>query len=162
MQTSNTSRVALRWLLGTAAAIVLAACSAPAGPEIIHDPPMFVIDLRGTVVTGETGLPNDPIAIDSARVDGDTLVAVVTHGGGCTNHTYQLVIGSAWMESFPVQVGARIAHNANGDNCRALLRRSLRMSLRPLADAYRASYHQDHGTVSILLSGAPETLLYKF
>jgi hypothetical protein len=149
-------------LFGTAAAIVLAGCSSPSDPEIIRDPPTYVIDLRGTVVTSDTDLPSDPIAIDSARVEGDLLVAMVTHGGGCAHHTYQLVIGSAWMESFPVQVGARIAHNANGDNCRALLRPSLRMSLRPLADAYRASYHQDHGTVSILLSGTTGTLLYKF
>lgn len=162
MHTSNSPRVALRRLLGTAAAIVLAACSSMADPDIIRGPPTYTIDLQGTVVTGDAGLPSDPITIDSARVDGDTLAVAVTHGGGCASHTYQLVIGTAWMESFPVQVGARIAHNANGDNCRALLRKNLRMSLRPLADAYRASYHQQHSTVSIHLPGATGPLLYKF
>ena len=162
MQTSDTPRVAVRWLLATAAAIVLAACSSLAEPEIIHDPPMYSIDVRSTVVTSDTGLPSDPITIDSARVDGDMLAASVTHGGGCEDHTYQLVIGSAWMESFPVQVVARIAHNANGDSCKALVRQNLRMKLRPLADAYRASYKQDHGTVSIQLSGATGALLYRF
>ncbi len=162
MQTSDTSRFAPRWLLGIAAAIVLAACGTVADPAIIREPPTFSIDLRGTVFTSDTGLPRDPITIDSARVDGDTLAAFVTHGGGCANHTYQLVVGAAWMESFPVQVGARIAHNANGDVCKALLRQNLRMSLRPLAEAYRASYKQEHGTVSIQLSGATGALLYKF
>jgi len=144
------------------AAMVLAACSCAADPAIVRDPPTSSIDVRGTVVTSDTGLPNDAITIDSVRVVGDTLAAVVSHGGGCAVHSYQLVIGSAWMESFPVQVRARIAHNANGDACRALLRRDLRMSLRPLADAYRASYRQDHGSVSIQLSGATIALLYKF
>jgi len=38
----------------------------------------------------------------------------------------------------------------------------LRMSLRPLADAYRASYKQEHGSVAIQLSGATKGLLYVF
>ncbi len=162
MQSSHTSRIAFRWLLGATAAIALAACSSPGDPDIIRDPPTYAIDLRGTVVTAETGLPSDPITIDSARVDGDTLAAVVTHGGGCAPHTYQLVIGNTWMESYPVQVGARIAHNANGDMCRALLRRELRMNLRPLAAAYRAAYKQEHGSVAIRLTGASGNLLYTF
>ncbi|HEY9230153.1 MAG TPA: hypothetical protein VIP11_26105 [Gemmatimonadaceae bacterium] len=145
-----------------AAATVLAACSSAADPQIIRDWPTYSTDLRSTVVATDTGLPNDPISIDSARVVGDTLAVGVNHGGGCANHTYQLVIGNAWMESFPVQVGARIAHNANGDACKALIRRDLRMSLRPLADAYRASYQQEHGSVSIRLSGTTTALLYTF
>ena len=162
MPSSHTSRVGVRRILGAIAAIVLAACTSAADPELIRDPPTYSTDLRTTVVASDTGMPNDPITIDSARVDGDTLVVSVAHGGGCANHTYQLVIGSAWMESFPVQVAARIAHDAHGDGCKALLRRDLRMSLRPLAEAYRASYQQESGTVSIRLAGTAEALLYKF
>jgi hypothetical protein len=159
----NTFRVGRRWFLGTAAALVLAGCSSVADPEIIRDPPPFSNDLVvGTVVTNFSVFPTDSITIDSARVVGDTLTALVSHGGGCANHAYWLVIGSAWMESFPVQTRAHIAHNANGDNCRALLRRKFRMSLRPLADAYRASYRLEHGAVLIQLSGATKALLYTF
>ena len=162
MRSFDTSRDGRRWLLGTTAAIVLAACSCAADPAINRDTPTTADGVHGTVVTNDSGLPSDPITIDSTRVVGDTLAAVVSHGGGCANHSYQLVIGSAWMESFPVQVRARIAHNANGDLCRALLRRELRMSLRPLADAYRASYRQEHGSVAIQLSGTTKGLLYVF
>lgn len=161
MQTPHTSRVALRRLLNTTVAIVLGACSS-VDPDIDRDLPTSSIDVRRTVVTSDSGMPSDPITIDSTRIDGDTLAVSVSHGGGCANHSYQLVIGTAWMESFPVQVRARIAHDANGDKCRALLRRNLRMSLRPLADAYRASYRQEHGAVSIQLSGATGALLYRF
>ncbi|MBC8090340.1 MAG: hypothetical protein H7Z40_24030 [Phycisphaerae bacterium] len=159
---SGTSRMGHRWLLGMTAAITLAVCSCATDPEINPGPPAPSGGLAGTVVTNDPALPNDPITIDSARVVGDTLVAAVSHGGGCTEHTYQLVIGTAWMESFPVQVRARIAHNAKGDPCRALLRKELRMALRPLKGAYRASYKQEHGTVAIQLAGATKTLLYMF
>lgn len=162
MRSSHTPRVGRRWLLGIAAAVVLAACTSASDPEIIRDPPTYATELRSTVFATDTGLPNDPIAIDSARVDGDTLAVSVRHGGGCGNHTYQLVIGSTWMESFPVQVGARIAHDANHDSCRALIVRHLRMSLRPLKDAYRASYRQEHGSVTIRLEGSTAALSYKF
>lgn len=113
-------------------------------------------------MTSNDRLPNSAIAIDSARVVGETLVAVVSHGGGCTEHSYQLVIGTAWMESSPVQVRARLAHDANGDMCRALIRRELLIPLRPLADAYRSSYKQQHGSVSIQLTGSTSPLLFVF
>ena len=162
MHASHTLSIGHRRLLGTAAALVLAACSSASEPDVIRDPPTSAIDVRGTVVANDPGFPNDAITIDSARVVGDTLSAFVSHGGGCSNHGYQLVIGTAWMESFPVQVGGRIAHNANGDMCRALLKRNIRMNLLPLANAYRSSYQQTHGSVLIQLSGATKTLLYVF
>lgn len=161
MRILNTFRGA-RWLLGVSATIVLAACTTSSDPEIIRDPPTFATSLRGTIVAVDSGFPNDPITIDSARVDGDTLAVSVSDGGGCMNHTYQLVIGSAWMESFPVQVGARIAHDAMGDACKAIVRRDLRISLHPLASAYFSSYQQEHGTIAIRLLGYPDALLYKF
>lgn len=159
MRSINISRSRHRWLVGTAAALVLAACSAC---DSSGDEPASSIGLLGTVVTSADGAPNDALTIDSARVVGNNLVANVSHGGGCTDHRYQLVIGTAWMESFPVQVRARIAHNANGDNCRALLRRELSMDLLPLADAYRAAYKQPSGSVLIRLAGTTSTLLYVF
>lgn len=162
MPSSQPHQVGIRWLLSIAAAVVLIACSPSAEPLIIRDPPTFSIDLRTTLVATDTGLANDPIAIDSARVDGDTLAVSVSHGGGCSDHTYRLVVGTEWMESSPVQVGARISHDAHGDNCRALLRYNLRISLSPLADAYRASYQQNLGSVMIRLAGSSASLLYKF
>lgn len=162
MQSFQTIRGGRRWAIATTALVALAVCSCGADPEIAADQPTASIDLRGTVVTDDTGLPNDPLTIDSARIVGDAIAVVVSHGGGCGPHSYQLLIGSAWMESFPVQVRARIAHNANGDVCRALLRRQLLLDLRPLADAYRVSYHQEHGSVSVQLSGMSTTLLYTF
>lgn len=110
----------------------------------------------------DSAWPADAITIDSAHIDGDTLIAHIAHGGGCRTHDYQLVVGTAWMESFPVQAPGRMSHNAHGDPCKALLRRELRISLTPIADVYRVSYHRDHGTVSLLLTGSSSLLWYMF
>ena len=158
----NTSPIRHRWLTGAAAAILFAAGSGcGTDVDVVRDPASSA-GVRPTVITRDFGVPNDEISIDSAHVIGDELVAVVSHGGGCSEHTYQLVIGSAWMESSPVQVRARLAHNANGDPCRALLRRELNIDLRPLANAYNATYRQAHGSVSIQLTGTTAALLYTF
>jgi hypothetical protein len=106
--------------------------------------------------------PSDPLTVTSAAVVGDSLVVAVEHGGGCATHDYQLVVSRSWMESFPVQVPARLSHGAHGDACKALIRRELRFSLLPVADAYRASYQQAHGSVSIRLAGSTAALLYTF
>jgi hypothetical protein len=111
---------------------------------------------------GDSARPRDPVTIDSARVTGDSLFAYVTHGGGCAQHSYQLVVSTIWMESFPVQVPARISHDANGDNCKALLRREVGFSLAPLADAYRRGYQQTSGSISLRLSGSNASLIYRF
>lgn len=144
------------------AVALLAVYACTTEPDATRQPPTSTPGLLGTVITNDSRLPNDAIAIDSARVVGETLVAVVSHGGGCAEHSYQLVIATAWMESSPVQVRARIAHDANGDVCRALLRRELLIPLRPLADAYRSSYKQQHGSVSIQLTGTTAPLLFVF
>lgn len=106
--------------------------------------------------------PSDPLTVEAARIVGDSLVATVAHGGGCRDHEYRLVISTTWMESFPVQVPARISHNANGDVCKALLRREVRVSLAPLAQAYRDAYKQTNGSISLRLAGSPSGLLYTF
>jgi hypothetical protein len=57
------------------------------------------------------------------------------------------------MESFPVQVAARLAHDADGDPCRALLTSTLRFDLSPLRGHFEASYGPGRGTVVIGLGG---------
>src|SRR5262245_60510158 len=78
----------------------------------------------------------DPYQIEQARIEKDTLYINVVHGGGCRKHEYGFVAFSGWMESFPVQVRAVLAHDANGDLCKALLRNQLRFDLTPLREAY--------------------------
>lgn len=153
--------------LSAVALALVTACGSSTGTSGDHPAAPLDKDGHGSaiVVANETPTdvwPNDPITIDAARVVADSLIANVSHGGGCADHTYGLLISSIWMESFPVQVPARLSHDAHGDNCRALLRRELHISLRPLADAYRTAYKEDHGTVVVRLAGSASGLVYRF
>jgi len=87
------------------------------------------------------------------RVVGDTLSLDIQYGGGCAQHRFALLIDPAFMESQPVQVLARLAHDAGGDLCRALLSRTLRFDLSSLRQRYVAAYGTSGGTVVIGLAG---------
>lgn len=93
----------------------------------------------------------DPLVIDSARVTGNVLHVFVTHGGGCRVHEYAAVAWNAWMESYPVQAGLLIAHDAKGDPCRARIHVRLRFDLRPLRRAFARAYGDGSGVMLLQL-----------
>lgn len=93
--------------------------------------------------------PRDPVTIHAVAVRGDSLELNVSFGGGCSDHAFLLLADAAWAESYPVQIGVRLAHDRNGDTCKALLSRVLRFDLSPLKAAYEASYHSRTGTVRL-------------
>jgi len=97
--------------------------------------------------------PADPWTYLAHRVNGDTLVLDIQYGGGCAEHRFALLIDPAVMESQPVQGVARLAHDAGGDMCRALLTRTLRFDLSNLRQRYGAAYGGSGGTVLIGLAG---------
>lgn len=104
--------------------------------------------------------PFDPWTFVGHDIQGDTLSLVVRYGGGCREHRFALLIDPAFMESLPVQVAARLAHDADGDLCRALLTRTLRFDLTPLREHFRASYGAGGGSVAIRLAG--RRIIYTF
>ncbi|HZI30632.1 MAG TPA: hypothetical protein VFD64_20885 [Gemmatimonadaceae bacterium] len=97
--------------------------------------------------------PSDPVTVVSAEVKGDSLELVVNYGGGCRAQSFLLLSDAAWMESFPLQVGVRVARDAQGDNCKALLSRMLRFDLSPLKAAYNAAYQSTTGIIRLNIRG---------
>jgi len=91
--------------------------------------------------------PLDPFTLLRHTFSGDTLTLSVQYGGGCREHRFALLVGDTFMESHPVQVAAALAHNADGDLCRALLGRDLSYDLSPLRALYQAAYGPDPGEV---------------
>jgi len=85
------------------------------------------------------------------QLAGDTLTLPIQYGGGCRVHRFGLLIDPAFRESHPVQVTARLAHDADGDLCRALLGQDLRFDLSPLRRRYQAAYGPGPGEIHILL-----------
>ncbi|HEX7123210.1 MAG TPA: hypothetical protein VF178_12615 [Gemmatimonadaceae bacterium] len=105
--------------------------------------------------------PRDPVTITSATITGDTLILDVSFSGGCAEHQLQLLVDTVWMESYPVQIGALLAHDDRDDPCDAIVTGAVRFDLRPLAQAYRRAYQSASGKIALRLAGAPH-LIYEF
>ena len=99
---------------------------------LIYPPQMTIecIELTGTTEcspitmmgSDDDFLPNDPIEINSATIEGDCLFLSVSHSGGCEEHLYELV-------EFPLFCGTpplpptmlQLRHDANNDYCEAYI-----------------------------------------
>ena len=110
------------------------------------------------------GWPADPLTLDEVRVDGPILSFVAAYGGGCEEHSIDVVAWNGWLESFPVQVGAIAAHDGHSDPCDALVRSRRQFDLTPLRRAYEASYGPAAATIVINLEDANRThrIEYRF
>ncbi|HSM60854.1 MAG TPA: hypothetical protein VK849_08665 [Longimicrobiales bacterium] len=90
--------------------------------------------------TRDTDWPRDPYTLGEVTVEGLTLSAELTWGGGCAEHRVDLVAWGGWMESFPVQINALLTHDDGDDPCDAVLTEWRRFELRPLREAYEEAY----------------------
>jgi predicted small lipoprotein YifL len=99
--------------------------------------------------------PMDPWTFQERppTVTGDRLRLPIQYGGGCRVHRFALLVDPAFRESHPVQVSARLTHDADGDLCRALLSEDLQFDLAPLRRHHEASYGAGPGVIHIFLGG---------
>jgi hypothetical protein len=142
----------------------MAACADPTDPA----PPNGFWSINDTwsgqiVITPNINAPqwpSDAVTIEGFVVNGDSLELAVSYGGGCRDHAFTLLADAAWMESYPVQIGVRLAHDAQGDMCKALLSRVLRFDLSPLKAAYAASYQTASGIIRLNIRGATASPTY--
>lgn len=103
----------------------------------------------------------DPLTIQSAVLKGDELVVDVTSSGGCVAHDYTLCWpAQAFAESKPVQAMLEIFHDDHDDECDAIVKETLHLSVAPLQAAYAESYQSKTGTIRIQLD--KYTLDYPF
>ena len=152
------------WLL--LLALALTACRSgpsadPSGPTD-SSASSVVVHAGKVVIAEESGWKADPVTIASASIRGDSLQLVVRYGGGCREHAFTLVVAPAWMESYPVQASALLAHDAGGDNCKALIEKSLGFDLSPVKARWRAGYGQGAGKISLSLRPSGVSVLYEF
>lgn len=90
--------------------------------------------------TRDTDWPRDPYTLGAVTVDGLTLSAEVTYGGGCAAHVMDLVGWGGWLESNPLQINALVTHDDADDPCDALITETRPFDLRPLVRAYEGAY----------------------
>lgn len=155
--------------LATAATLVALGCGTDGSTGLGPSDALLSDNLdegRGRVIlvrdAHAPGLPSDPVTIGSVSFDGDTIVIDVSFGGGCAEHRLQLLAETTWMESWPVQIHARVAHDANDDPCDAVLQGTLRFDLGPLKRMYQASYQTVSGKIALRLAGATSAPVYEF
>jgi hypothetical protein len=147
-----------------AVALTLAACGStepiqPGSPAAMSGPdgqPVVVI------TNDRAAWPHDAFRFENVSIDGDLLTVEVTYGGGCVDHRFALVVGAEMMESDPVQMRGSLAHDANGDKCRALVGRAIVLDVSPLAQLWRDSYRQQSGSLILHLDGWPTPIHYEF
>jgi hypothetical protein len=95
---------------------------------------------------------SDPFDFLGARIEGDSMMIDVRYGGGCKEHVFALDAGPM-LKSLPPKQLLSISHDANGDNCRALITKTIAFDLVP----YRRS---PHGITVIVLDG--QELIYEY
>lgn len=119
----------------------------------------------GAVFIGDAGdrFGTDEYTLNSATITDDTLNISVSYSGGCEDHQFTLVVSDTFLESFPVQLHASIAHNANGDTCEAYPTDNYRFDLTPIKTLYQNAYRQEAGTIILRIKNAPNgELVYEF
>lgn len=118
----------------------------------------------GAVFIGDAGdrFGTDEYVLNSATITDDILDISVSYSGGCKDHPFTLVVSDKFLESFPVQLHASLAHNANDDTCEAYPTENYRFDLTPIKKMYQEAYRQEAGTVILRLKDAPGELIYEF
>ncbi len=124
----------MRSLLLVALIGLWAACSAGTDPTVTRSDDL-VLQVARTFKPGR--LPADPARITNARIEGHRLLMTVTHAGGCREHAFGVVTGPDFGDSNPPYALFRLAHEANGDACEALISRTISVDLRPIEAVMR-------------------------
>lgn len=93
----------------------------------------------------------DLYQINETSITDDALLINVSHSGGCEEHTFTLFAHNYFMESYPVQAGILMAHDANNDMCEAFLTKDIQFDLIPLKEAYQSAYPNSSPDDTIVL-----------
>jgi hypothetical protein len=64
-----------------------------------------------------------------ATIEDDCLVLVVTYGGGCAEHDFELYWDGQQSLSLPGQITLQLGHDSHRDGCEALLSETLSFDL---------------------------------
>lgn len=69
----------------------------------------------------KTGANGDPFQLEDFSVKNDSAYFTVSYGGGCKEHYFQIIWSEKYYKTNPPETGILIIHNANGDDCKALI-----------------------------------------
>ena len=114
-------------------------------------------DMTITAVIGEKPKTSDPFTISSVSVDGNIMTVEVTYGGGCKDHSFQMIGSSTIAKSMPAIRSIQLSHVSNGDECKKMLIQKLKIDISALA------YKQTSGSeIYLALEGWTEKIKYAY
>jgi hypothetical protein len=89
--------------------------------------------------------------VEGARIEKDTLHLRIWYAGGCAEHDFRLVAWNFILEARTLQTELLLAHNANGDSCKAIIKETLRFDISPLRAHFHKIFGPEPGTVLLCL-----------
>lgn len=107
---------------------------------------------------GKAASHYDPFTVESAAISGNTLTMSIHYTGGCADHEFRLVGSEMISKSMPPIRSVRLVHNANGDTCKATVKKTFKFDLTELA------YKKEPGSEIVLkIEGVAEPMrwIYK-
>ena len=87
----------------------------------------IIIDAKASSVE-----PGDAFAVDSLKINSDTLSLFVNYGGGCKEHSFDLYSSGAMAKSLPPQITMILKHNGHDDKCKMQIIQELKFNIAQL------------------------------
>jgi hypothetical protein len=81
---------------------------------------------------------DDPCNILDVSINKNTMNLVVSYGGGCSTHEFQLAGSSSIMKSLPPKRDIQLLHNGNNDLCKMLITDTISFKIDNLSDNKKA------------------------
>lgn len=100
----------------------------PASTQVTSDGP---IQLKASI--GRLDQASDAISIQEVKITGNKMILTVSYGGGCSEHTFQLIGSTAISKSMPPIRSIQLVHNANGDKCKMNITKNIEIDITDLA-----------------------------
>lgn len=128
----------MKYVLYTIFAFVLLGCGTQKEIEQVDETAINVDSKpEKDIITATLGESkrSDAITINNVRIEGNLMYLIVEYSGGCEEHDFELIGSFAVAKSIPPQRGIQLYHNANGDNCRALITDTVIANIEALAAA---------------------------
>ena len=111
-------------------------------------------------VLGFTKEINDqlqPVKIESASIEGNTLTLTISYSGGCVDNTFEFQGSTSISKSLPAIRPCLLLRKGSVDNCKALIKRELKFDISELA------YKKEAGNeIMLTIDGYEGKLSYKF
>jgi len=74
----------------------------------------------------------DPFEVDNVSKEDSILYIDIKYGGGCKEHSFEIIWGGDFIKTNPPTIKIILVHNANNDLCEAYLSDKLKIDLKEL------------------------------